>query len=60
MSVAEGARLEVGFEGTNTVRELKLGGVEIKGVVDVADYPEYLSGQGVFNVVPWGTVISVR
>lgn len=60
VSVAEGARLEVGFEGTNTVRELKLGGVEIKGVVDVADYPEYLSGQGVFNVVPWGTVISVR
>lgn len=60
ISVAEGARLEVGFSGTNTVRGLRLGNTRLKGIVDVADHPGYLSGSGTFKVVPWGTVISLR
>ena len=60
IDVAEGARLETDFAGTNTIRRLKLGSVHCKGVVHAADYPEYLSGNGAFRIVPSGMVISYR
>ena len=60
IDVAEGARLEIDFAGTNTIRKLKLGSVNCRGVVRAADYPEYLSGDGEFLIVPGGLVISFR
>lgn len=60
ISVAEGARLEVNFEGTNTVRALRLGGVALEGIVRAEDHPQYLAGAGCFNVVPTGTAIFFR
>lgn len=52
VSVAAGAQLRVDFEGTNKIDELRLGGHRVKGYIDVADWPEYLSGRGCFFVKP--------
>ena len=60
IDVAQGARLETDFIGTNVIRRMKLGGVAVRGVVDVSDYPEYLSGRGVFHIVPHGSVMVLR
>ena len=60
VSVAAGARLRVDFAGTNKVDELKLGGHKVKGYIDVADYPEYLSGCGCFFVEPKGLLMIVK
>ena len=58
--VAEGARLETDFAGTNTIRGLRLGDVRCAGFVRAADYPEYLSGTGTFKIVPRGATVSFR
>ena len=58
--VADGARLETDFAGTNTVRGLRLGNVRCTGFVSPADYPEYLSGTGTFKIVPRGAAVSFR
>ena len=60
IDVAEGARLETDFSGTNVIRRMKLGGVAVGGVVDVSDHPEYLSGTGVFRIVPHGRMMVFR
>ena len=60
ISVAEGARLRVDFEGTNKVDVLRLGGHKVKGYIDVADWPEYLSGRGCFLVEPKGLLMIVK
>lgn len=60
IDVAEGARLETDFSGTNVIRRMKLGGVAVGGVVDVSDHPEYLSGTGVFRIVPHGSMMVFR
>ena len=60
IAVAEGARLETDFTGTNTVRGLRLGAVMLSGIVEVADHPEYLGGRGAFCIVPGGTIVSFR
>jgi hypothetical protein len=56
IEVAEGARIEAGFSGTNYVRSISLGGVERSGVVSHETYPAYVSGQGVFFAAPIGLV----
>ena len=58
--VAEGARLETDFAGTNTVRGLRLGSQMLSGIVKVEDYPDYLGGRGAFNIKPDGTIVSFR
>ena len=60
IEVAEGARLETDFVGTNTIRSLRLGNVRCTGFVSPADYPEYLSGTGTFKIVPRGASVSFR
>ena len=60
IAVDEGARLEVDFSGTNTVRGLRLGSRRLGGIVEVADHPEHLGGRGAFNIVPDGTIVSFR
>ena len=60
ITVADGAVLAADFSGTNTVKGLKLGNREFRGVVRAADHPGYLQGEGVFNVVPDGTVVILR
>jgi len=60
ISVAAGARLRVDFAGTNKVEELRLGGRKVKGVIDAADYPDYLSGSGCFLVEPKGLMMIFR
>lgn len=60
ISVAEGAVLETCFDGTNVVRGITLGEERCSGVVNVSDRPGQLSGKGVFKIVPFGTVVSLR
>ena len=58
--IAEGARLETDFTGTNVIKALRLGTTRCADIVDVADYPHYLSGRGVFKIVPNGITLSFR
>lgn len=60
IKVAEDSRLETDFIGTNVVRGLKFGTVSLTGIINVKDYPQYLSGTGTFNVIPRGIVVSFR
>lgn len=50
--VAAGAKLKVDFSGTNHVNSIRLGGHSVRGVIDVADYPEFFEGTGVFETEP--------
>lgn len=60
ISVARGARLNLDFGGTQTVRRLVVEGFSRSGLVRAADFPNTLSGAGALFVVPRGLVITVR
>jgi hypothetical protein len=50
ISVAQGARLRLDFDGTNNVDVLWLDGRRITGIVSAETHPEYISGYGTLNV----------
>lgn len=60
LSVAQGARLHLGFEGTNLVQRLRFGGRVVSGVVSAKTHPEFLSGPGCLESPRRGMVILVR
>lgn len=60
ISVANGARLNLDFAGTQTVRRLVVEGFSRSGAVRAADFPNSLSGAGTLLVAPRGTVIVLR
>ena len=59
VKVSSGARLELDFTGTNTVRQLKLGGRSVIGVVSAKTHPEFISGMGSLEATeqPGGVII---
>lgn len=50
--VDEGARLRLDFAGTGTVSRLKINGRSRYGLVWASDFPDVLSGDGAFFVLP--------
>ena len=55
VKVAEGARLELDFAGTNRITKLWLGGVRVRsGLVSQATHPAYISGPGTLEVTGTG------
>ena len=60
--VAQGAKLQLGFDGTIDVNEVKLGGRRATGVVNSETYPDYVFGPGALNVTgdPPGMILLVR
>ena len=63
IDVAAGAQLTLDFDGTNTVRSLRLAGRSLVGYVSLADRPELLgalNGRGTLFIRPRGTVLILR
>ena len=63
IDVAAGAQLTLDFDGTNTVRSLRLAGRSLVGYVSLADRPELLgalNGRGTLFIRPRGTVLVLR
>ena len=46
LAVENGAKLRLDFTGTLQLRQLKLGGHSVSGIVDASRFPEFLSGPG--------------
>lgn len=63
IDVAAGAQLTLDFDGTNTVRSLRLAGRSLVGYVSLADRPELLgalNGRGTLFIRPRSTVLILR
>ena len=63
IEVAEGARLQLDFAGTNKVDSLRIAGKSYEGLVSVETYPELfpiLAGPGTLMITPKGTMILFR
>lgn len=60
LSVEPGARLRLDFDGTEKIEKLRLGGHKVSGTVSAATHPEYISGRGVLQIDPDGTVVILR
>ena len=60
VSVDDGARLDLDFEGCATVGRVCIGGHSYSGIIDAARFPGYISGRGSFKVIPKPTVIVIR
>ena len=60
VSVDEGARLVLDFQGCATVGKVRIGGRSYSGIIDAARFPGYISGLGSFKVIPKPTVIVIR
>ena len=60
VEVAAGAKLGVCFAGTNRIDRLRLGGRSVHGFVDAKSHPDYITGTGVFEVRPHGSVLIFR
>lgn len=61
ISVSDGARLRLDFNGVRKIRGLRLGGTEVlSGTIGAEDYPGYLEGVGRLQIVPSGTMLYLR
>ena len=60
VSVATDAKLRLDFSGTNEVRVLSLGGQRVTGFVSSVTHPDYITGSGVLEIKPRGTVVLFR
>ena len=60
IDVAEGARLDLDYDGTVQVRGLSLAGRGQVGVVDATTCPGYVMGRGKLDVRPNGTIVLFR
>jgi len=58
--VDAGARLALNFAGTNTVRNLRLDGRAVTGIVSAATHPGILYGPGALEAPQNGTLIMIR
>ena len=60
IDVAEGARLDLDYDGTVQVRGLSVAGRGQVGVVDATTCPGYVTGRGKLDVRPNGTILLFR
>ena len=63
IEVAEGARLQLDFAGTNKIDSLRIAGKSYAGLVSVETYPELfpvIAGPGTLMITPKGTMILFR
>lgn len=60
ISVADRAKLELDFIGTNAVASVRLGGRSAQGLISAKTHPDFLSGPGALYVAPRGTLILIK
>lgn len=58
--VAEGARVQLSYVGTQTVDTISYAGRLVSGVIDQTTHPEFVSGPGALYAAPKGSVILLR
>ena len=59
VTVAAGAKLELDFEGTLTVKGVTLGGLEKSRIISAATCPDYVTGAGALYTPAKGTVVTI-
>jgi hypothetical protein len=63
IEVADGARLQLDFAGTNKIESLRIAGKSYEGLISVETHPELfptLAGPGTLMITPKGTLILFR
>lgn len=60
LDVAAGAKLDLDFDGTLTVKGVTLGGREKSGIISAATQPAYITGSGALYTPAKGTMITIQ
>ena len=60
ISIADGARMQLGFSGVNRIGWLKLDGWSVTGTISAQTHPDFFYGTGALLVVPRETLIKIR
>lgn len=60
LHVAADAHVHLGFEGTNQIERLRIGGRSVTGVVSASTHPDVFTGPGALLVEPHGMTILIR
>jgi len=60
ISVAQGAKLDLDYVGTNKVSSVRLGGHRRTGIINAETYPDFVTGAGALEVTPVGTIMIFR
>ena len=60
LSVAEGAKINLDFTGTNRLERVRLGGRTRTGVISAETYPDYVTGPGALLPAEHGMMLLVR
>ncbi len=60
ITVAAGAKLDLDFDGTLTVKGVTLGGLEKSQIISATTCPDYVTGAGALYTPQRGTLIKVR
>ena len=57
LDMADGARLNLDFDGQARVKQVKYAGRSYAGVISHATHPEFVMGRGELYAAPRGTII---
>ncbi|MBR4613594.1 MAG: hypothetical protein IKO40_12860, partial [Kiritimatiellae bacterium] len=60
LSIAAGARVQLGFSGVNRIGWLKLDGRSVTGTISAQTHPDFFYGTGALLVVPRETLVKIR
>ena len=60
LSVAEGAKVNLDFTGTNRLERVRLGGRTRTGVISAETYPDFVTGPGALLPAEHGAILLVR
>ena len=60
LRIAADAHVHLGFEGTNQIERLRIGGRTVTGVVSASTHPDVFTGPGALLVEPHGMTILIR
>jgi hypothetical protein len=60
VNVAQGAKLDLDYIGTNKVHTVRLGNHRRTGIISAETYPDFVTGSGALEVTPTGTIMIFR
>ena len=60
VNVAQGAKLDLDYVGTNKVDTVRLGNHRRTGIISAETYPDFVTGSGALEVTPIGTMMIFR
>ena len=60
LNVAEGAKINLDFTGTNRLERVRLGGRSRSGVISAETYPDYVTGPGALLPAEHGLMLLIR